>query len=323
MAASDGPREIHATARELQSLAYDNTNLQSALEGLHQDGLLVLKGVVDLGHVDHLREVMGAETASILHDSERAGLFNQGVKSNILQAPPVARADCHFDDVFFNPFVVQLANAYLGSKPITNFMTANNALAGTGGMRQPVHKDITFHHPTCPFYVIANIVLSDFSVENGSTEFWLGSHAHTTREDQVPCTEDTKVRDQVPGDPSCNVKPDVVERRRQVRPPIQAPCSKGDIMIRDLRTWHAGMPNDSDNDRIMVAVGYQAPWYPNHSQRLFLPLQHANYFMAHGGQPVEVRATLLEESEMEQLGRNYDFTFQPSVPVDRKLQAKL
>lgn len=36
---------------------------------------------------------------------------------------------------------------YLGSKPVTNFCTANNALAGTGGMRQPVHKDITFHHP--------------------------------------------------------------------------------------------------------------------------------------------------------------------------------
>lgn len=124
-------------------------------------------------------------------------------------------------------------------------------------MRQPVHKDITFHHPTCPFYFIANIVLSDFSVENGATEFWLGSHAHTTSSDQIPCTKQTKVRDQVPGDPSCNVKPEVFERRRQVRPPIQAQCSKGDIMIRDLRTWHAGMPNNSQNDRLMIAVGYQ------------------------------------------------------------------
>ena len=42
-------------------------------------------------------------------------------------------------------------------------------------------------------------------------EFWLGSHAHTTSADQVPCTEQTKVRKQVPGDPSCNVKPELVE----------------------------------------------------------------------------------------------------------------
>lgn len=151
----------------------------------------------------------------------------------------------------------ETARRYLGSKPITNFMTANNALAGTGGMRQPVHKDITFHHPTCPFYFIANIVLSDFSTENGATEFWLGSHAHTTSSDQVPCTEETKVRRQVPGDPSCNVKPEIVERRRTIRAPIQAQCSKGDIVIRDLRTWHAGMPNESENDRIMIAIGYQ------------------------------------------------------------------
>lgn len=146
---------------------------------------------------------------------------------------------------------------YLGSKPITNFMTANNALAGTGGLRQPVHKDITFHHPTCPFYFIANIVLSDFTVQNGATELWLGSHAHTTSADQVPCTEETKVRKQVPGDPSCNVKPEVVEQRRAIRPPIQPSCRKGDIMIRDLRTFHAGMPNASAEDRIMIAVGYQ------------------------------------------------------------------
>lgn len=160
-----------------------------------------------------------------------------------------------------NPMTTDGSCSYLGSKPITNFMTANNALAATGGLRQPVHKDITFHHPTCPFYFIANIVLSDFTVENGATEFWLGSHAHTTSADQVPCTEETKVRKQVPGDPSCNVKLEVLEQRRAIRPPIQPSCRKGDIIIRDLRTFHAGMPNASAEDRIMIAVGYQVSSY--------------------------------------------------------------
>lgn len=65
------------------------------------------------------------------------------------------------------------------------------------------------------------------------------------------------MRKQVPGDPSCNVKPEIVEERRKVRPPVQASCVKGDVMIRDLRTWHAGMPNQSANDRIMIGIGYQ------------------------------------------------------------------
>ena len=161
------------------------------------------------------------------------------------------------------------------------FMTANNALAGTGGMRQPVHKDITFVHPTCPFYFIANVVLCDFSEANGATEFWLGSHAHTTSNDQVLCTAESKAfPNQIPGrDPTCDVKEDVVEQRRSIRPPVLAECRKGDIVIRDLRyalhddqpvnvmstdlspyasrTWHAGMPNNTAEDRLMIALGYQ------------------------------------------------------------------
>lgn len=70
------------------------------------------------------------------------------------------------------------------------------------------------------------------------------------------------MRKQVPGDPSCNVKPEIYESRRQNRPPIQPIVEKGDILIRDLRTWHAGMPNESEMDRIMVAVGYQVRLYP-------------------------------------------------------------
>lgn len=317
----DSPRAIQYSPKEKTAQAYDPENLQSALEGLHQDGLLVLKSVVDVAHVDKLRDAMSAETQTTLQ--ERAGLFNQGVNSNILQCPPVGNEDCLFEDVYFNPYVIQIANAYLGSKPIWNFTTGNNALAGTAGLRQPVHKDITFHHPTAPFYVIANIVLSDFSEANGATEFWLGSHSHTTSADQVPCTEETKVRKQVPGDPSCNVKPEIVEQRRQVRPPIQAGCRKGDIMIRDLRTWHAGMPNNSEQDRIMVAIGYQAPWYQNNAQRLFLPLRHANFFGRRDGQCVEVRANYLDDDELSQLWKNYEFTFEPSVLVDRRIMAKL
>jgi hypothetical protein len=282
-----------------------------------------LKNVVDVAHVEKMRSVMSSETQDILNTSKRAGVYNQGIASNILQCPPVAREDCHFDDIFFNRYVIQIANAYLGSKPIWNFTTGNNALAGTDAMRQPVHKDITFHHPTAPFHFIANFVLDDFSVANGATEFWLGSHAHTTSEDQIPCTNETRLRDQVPGDPSCAVKPEVVEARRKARPPIQAHCCKGDVMIRDLRTWHAGMPNTSCEDRIMVAIGYQAPWFQNNTQRLFLPLRHADYFLRAAGQQVEVRADFFDGNESDELSKNYDFTFGPSVAVDRRVIAKL
>jgi ectoine hydroxylase-related dioxygenase (phytanoyl-CoA dioxygenase family) len=111
----------------------------------------------------------------------------------------------------------------------------------------------------CPFYVIANIPLCPFNPSTGSTEFWLGSHAHTSGADQFPATAEDKLAKPTlrVGEPNCFVLPEVVEERRKIRPPIQPTCDKGDIMLRDLRTWHAGMPNDSDHYRIMLALGYQ------------------------------------------------------------------
>ena len=109
--AADEPKGIYPTDKEQRTGRYEAKNLQAALESLHQDGLVVLKDVVDVQHIDHLREVMTAETTKILESPERQGVYNQGVASNILQFPPVHRADCLFNDVFFNPHVVQVANA--------------------------------------------------------------------------------------------------------------------------------------------------------------------------------------------------------------------
>lgn len=131
--------------------------------------------------------------------------------------------------------------------------TGNNALAGTGGLRQPVHKDTRFRHPKCPFVVVANTAIVDFTEENGATEFWLGSHAFSDERDQTVATPETVFGKQKIGSPSCPVKSEVVEARRKIRPPIQATMKKGDVMLRDFRCWHAGMPNGTDKDRIMVA----------------------------------------------------------------------
>lgn len=149
--------------------------------------------------------------------------------------------------------------SYLGQPPIWNWLTANTALANTAGMRQNEHKDSMFDHPRCPYYIIANVPLCDFSTDNGATEFWLGSHAGTTLEDQQPVTDATRATwapkdaaDRIPW-----ISDGAKEARRAVRPPVQPEVLRGDIMIRDLRTWHAGMPNHSDRHRIMLGLGYQ------------------------------------------------------------------
>lgn len=131
-------------------------------------------------------------------------------------------------------------------------------------MRQNEHKDSMFAHPQCPYYIIANVPLCDFTTTNGATEFWLGSHAATTLEDQQPVTDTTRATwkpktatDRIPW-----IHDETKEARRVVRPPVQPAVARGDIMIRDLRTWHAGMPNLSDKHRIMLGLGYQVSPMP-------------------------------------------------------------
>ena len=73
----DAPRAIRASSTELRSSKYDTPNVQAALEGLHQDGLVVLKSVVDVTPVDKLNSYMTKEADDLVKNNTKA--FNQGV----------------------------------------------------------------------------------------------------------------------------------------------------------------------------------------------------------------------------------------------------
>ncbi len=312
----DGPASIPLTTEEAARGQYSRAKLQFILERFNDDGIKVIEALVDAAHIDTIAAAMHAETPKILADSKVA-TFNHGVNSNILQCPPL-KPEFVFGDIYLNPFVIQIVNAFLGARPRWNFITGNNALAGTQGIRQPVHKDISWrNHPTAPFYVIANVLLADFSPENGSTEFWLGSHKDTTTDDQDP----------TPGQ-TCFVLPEKVEERRSVRPPVQTTAKKGSITLRDLRLWHAGMPNPSDENRMMLALGYQARWYPNYTQRLKvrpakIPLAVWDYanvsqlpeslmnFFVHDD--IEIMANFVSDEEVQEHLHKYNFSFKPSI----------
>jgi ectoine hydroxylase-related dioxygenase (phytanoyl-CoA dioxygenase family) len=110
--------------------------------------------------------------------------------------------------------------------------------------------------------VIANTALVDFTEENGATEFWLGTHAYSDETCQTIATPELIAKDesvkkpQTVGDPACPVRPEAVEARRALRPPVLATMKKGDVMLRDFRTWHAGMPNNTEEDRIMIGQAW-------------------------------------------------------------------
>ncbi|KAJ1330872.1 kanamycin B dioxygenase [Microdochium nivale] len=293
---------------------YSYKTLAKVLGALNQDGLVVLKNVIPVETIDKINTWMCDDADCRIRDPSQK--YNFGIKSNILQRPPVMEPEFLSKDVYFNPFVLQAANAYLGHRPIWNWMTANNALANTGGKRQPPHKDSTFDHPLYPYYFIANIPLCDFNVENGATEFWLGSHAHTTQSEQkIAETEEdiapypglAEIGGTIPP-----ISDDAKDERHKIRPPIQPACDRGDVMIRDLRLWHAGMPNHSDAHRVMLALGYMSPHYPSNLLKVHLPSSQKKFFLENGRPDVEVRAQWYSDEEFVNVTEDVNFDTRPA-----------
>lgn len=73
----DTPRCITLTDLERQKSRYNPPNIQAALEALHQDGFVVLKDVVDVGHVEKINAHMCREADELV--SKGVKPFNQGV----------------------------------------------------------------------------------------------------------------------------------------------------------------------------------------------------------------------------------------------------
>jgi ectoine hydroxylase-related dioxygenase (phytanoyl-CoA dioxygenase family) len=89
--------------------------------------------------------------------------------------------------------------------------------------------------------------------ENGSTEIWLGTH-----------TSDISAQEGAHGErDSGRIRQVLLDKRAEICPPVQPTINKGGLMIRDLRLWHAGMPNRTDKVRVMLAMIHFAAWYRN------------------------------------------------------------
>lgn len=236
--------EIDVSQEELRQHGLSSANLMAASAALKRDGIVVLKNVVDPMHLDLLRDRMLLDVQSILARIDAPFQFNSG---NVQQDPPPFHPYL-FRDILVNPFVVAVTMSILGKGLQNVFYSGNTALPG--GSRQPVHSD-THHlwpnlevaHPA--HQLVVNIPVVDMSEHNGSTEVWPGTHLDTTMGSQMDTIQVPEWK---------------IEQRRNISPPFQPTVIRGSVLIRDMRLWHAGMPNHSSLPRPMIAMIHQARW---------------------------------------------------------------
>lgn len=147
-----------------------------------------------------------------------------------------------FPEIYANKHATRVISNIIGPKPEIHFMRTNTLIATEE--RQHVHADLRFEHPQHPFAIAFNTCLIDCGPENGTTELWLG-------------TQNTNLdHHREVGEPM--IAQGFLDERRKIRPPVYPSLRKGSIVLRDLRLWHAGMPNPTPDIRIMLAIVYYA-----------------------------------------------------------------
>ena len=232
--------------------------IAEAVAFLHKDGIVMLENAIDKTHLDAINAVMCAEALEIAADPTHHFNFGRQTR-NMDQASPPTKA-LMFKDVWCNPFAAAVLAAVMGPRPVVHYANGNTALRATG--RQPVHSDCDFAHPCYfPHAYVVNINLVDTGPENGATEVWPGSHHVSTAEAHVSADTDEDV---------LVIRKECLEERRRHSPPIQAQTRRGSLVIRDLRLWHAGMPNRTDDPRVMLAFVVQPAWFQARS-KVILP----------------------------------------------------
>ncbi|MGV3613809.1 MAG: phytanoyl-CoA dioxygenase family protein [Fimbriimonas sp.] len=217
-----------------------------AVRALREDGIVVLSDVVSLESIAALRERSLEDTRLLLARKDTPFNWNVG---NLQQDPPPFPPYL-FRDVLVNDVVISVTKAILGAGLKSGFYSGNTALPSEA--RQPVHADEGQLWPDLevapPAHsLVVNVPLVDMGPENGSTEMWPGTHLDTEVTFQSGNIEVSAAR---------------LEARRAVSPPLQPVVRAGSMVIRDIRMWHAGMPNRTQSPRPMIAMIHSVAWWP-------------------------------------------------------------
>lgn len=140
--------------------------------------------------------------------------------------------------LFENEAALAVVEAVLGADPALVYFASDTPLPGSDYQRvhsdtRPLFPDAQFAPPA--YGLALNAPLVDCTEENGSLEFWPGTHL---------CP---------PGSNPEALAPRLPSRRANLK--------AGSLLLRDLRMWHRGTPNRSKHSRPHLALVYTRPWY--------------------------------------------------------------
>jgi hypothetical protein len=239
---------VNVPPDETSRVEFSRETEAAAHAAMHQHGCVLLRGAfspaaIEGMHRDYLAQFGG---------------LDKGAMAAAASKPPPNRflevGNARFDillrmtgafarpDIFANLRLLKLLRPLLGGEMHLSNFTA--VVAHPGAAQQHPHRD--HHHlfaeprigPSLPIYSInVAVPLIDVDLEMGPTGVWLGSHRWDA--DKMP-----------------------------TGPIMAVPLRRGDCMMLDYRTMHAGLPNRTSRPRPIVYMVYARPWFFDQSNHL-------------------------------------------------------
>ena len=233
------PATFTLTESELASCQLSTDRLSSMCRVLRDTGFVVIENAID----PHLVKQVKAEHDTALDGylASRGGLAGLADKTfgtnHVGFFPPIVGAVAT-EEIVANPFAVQIMRSAMADIRCS-FIHTNTACPGSG--YQPIHRDTPtlfgIHNaPTPIVHAVVNIPLIPFTLENGATEVWPGTHWIVD---------------------DCEADGAELEERARFFPSQRTVLPVGALVVRDLRMWHRGVPNPGTELRTMMAIVYQ------------------------------------------------------------------
>ena len=204
-------------------------SIDAGLRLLREAGLVVIENVLPREWIEEVNAAMQA-----VMDGENAD--ENGVN-------PMLKMPFMDPRIISNPFSMAIMKAAMGEQFFAYLPYGCNSTS-PGNEIQWIHRDSGQLFPELSFAlpvttIVVNIPLTDFTVENGATEVWPGSHL---------IIDDDDVR---------NTPYNVCDEARAAQhPSFQLTMPAGSVVVRDMRCWHRAMPNTTDSPRHMLALVY-------------------------------------------------------------------
>jgi hypothetical protein len=199
---------------------------------LRTDGYFLLEEVFDRDRIKGMRD----DFAQLLDAHRAKSSDNRGKNRYNIQLP--VRPPFVAPDIQTNEIVFPLVKRLLGEDVAVSFMAADTPLEGSD--YQVAHSDGVALFPGLDaalpvFNIVMNIMLVDFTPENGPLEIFPHGTHHLVWSDAAAGS--------------------------QLREAEQVLAPAGSLVVRDARMWHRGTPNRTSDMRPMMAVAYSRSWY--------------------------------------------------------------